>query len=438
MRFAQESRVWEKLIRARGQDGERLVSISESIELDLSAPCTVLGGLNGAGKSRVLRQIHDRLGDGSLFIDLHHLVEQAMMVLRTREDLQEMSEEFAAVGPSPDRLEDVQRVVGREYDRLDWFALELEPSDSRIADRFCWAGSQPVVPFFNASYAGQDFTSREMGLGEFSVHFLFWILELYRERDDLVLLLDEPDAYLPPLGSESLLVRLLRICRERGWSVVLSTHSEELVSQAARHDSFVLLRMDEKGDTVAFHSKLYPHAPEAVLARTQLKSVFFCEDESAFYLTRALLSATDRAMSRSTSIIWGNGEGYLGVLKDALPRPPRPDISFLYVFDGDQRDNETLLASEKWECVFLPTSDDPDTLFKQLGKSHGTLSAKLGISADELGATLDRVEGADPHDWVNCLSVAHGRQHVMESLADLWCFQNPAAVTDFYESLTGL
>ena len=158
-------------------------AVGNGAYLDLGTPCTVLGGRNGAGKSRLLRRLDAHLGEKALLIDLHHLSEQALILLRSRDDFEAMSEEVDSLGPSGDRLTDLEKIVGRKYDELEWFALEVEPDDEVIAKRFSWVGDQPVIPYFRASYRGHEYTSREMGLGEFSVHFLFWILDHFRDGE---------------------------------------------------------------------------------------------------------------------------------------------------------------------------------------------------------------------------------------------------------------
>ena len=75
---------------------------------------------------------------------------------------------------------------------------------------------------------------------------------------DLVLLLDEPDAYLPPVGVQSLLARLLGVCLTRNWSVVISTHSEEMIALSMEHESFTLLSIDQHGQPSACTQQMIP------------------------------------------------------------------------------------------------------------------------------------------------------------------------------------
>lgn len=434
MRRAAEDQVWTRLKASCAGQPARPFPVGDGSTLDLAAPCIVVGGRNGAGKSRLLRQLSASLDGAGLLLDLHHLCEQALMVLRSREDFNDMVEEYEDLGPTAERLDDLRRVVGRDYDLVEWFALEVEPSDQSVAERFRWSGDQPLVPYFRVEYRGLHYTSRDMGLGEFSVHFLFWILEHYREAADLTLLLDEPDAFLPPVGVSALLTRVLQLCLKRGWRVVLTTHSEEMIVRALEADAFTLLRIDERGATVALNAADDPSVGSMLLARPPIEHIIFCEDESAWYLTRALLDSVDRQLLRATSVIWGRGSGYLAKLHEHLPRQPRPDIRFAFAFDGDQRGNVEVLEG-RWPAVFLPTNEDPDTLFKRLAADPEGIGARLGRPTDEVARCLDMIEGADPHDWVNDLAGEFGRAQVLTGLASLWAAKNQERASAFLDEL---
>jgi hypothetical protein len=332
-----------------------------------------------------------------------------------------MSEEVDPFGPSDDRQKDLQKIVGRVYDQISWFALEVEPDDKKVAERFTWSGEQSLIPYFRATYRGHAYTSKDMGLGEFSVHFLFWILEQFREEKDLVLLLDEPDAYLPPVGVHSLLHRLLNLCLARNWSVVVSTHSEEMIALALTHASFTLLEVDQSGQTKALHSASDPMVAISLLSRPTVDCIAFAEDESACAFARGLLQAIDPLMARRATFLWGGGgDGYLRQLHNHLPKPPKPEVRFAYVFDGDQRGTVDETMPARWDEVFLPTKDDPDTLMQGLASEVDVLARRLSTTPERLATFLASIEGEDSHDWVNKMANAYGRPVVLQALPAVW------------------
>lgn len=437
MRRAEEEGVWTALKKRRKAEPTSPATIGKSV-LDLSAPCLIVGGRNGAGKSRLLRALGVRLEGKALLIDLHYLCEQALIVLRSRDDFDEMKEEFDVQGPNADRRDDVQRVIGREYGILEWYALEVEPSDGTVADRFRWGGEQSLVPYFEVEHRGLRYSSRDMGLGEFSVHFLFWILDQYSEVENLTLLLDEPDAYLPSVGSSALLSRVLKICLDRGWRAIISTHSSEMIEQGLEEEAFVLLRTEDDGEAVAVHCHDDSSVAETLLARPPVRHVFFVEDESAWILARVLIEKLDRRFSRSSSIVWGNGSGYLSELQKHFPRPPDIDVRYTYLFDGDKRAEVQQSKKGRWPALFLPTEHDPDRLFQTAGGDVANLAARLNVPEGELSRFLDSKEGVDSHDWVNDLGARYGRSQVLRTLAEVWTEKNEVIVNMFLEELNKL
>lgn len=183
MRRSRFENSWAALKRARAGRDPDIQVLTDGISVDLSQPCLVLGGRNGAGKTRILRSIAALDGVESILIDLYHLAEQALIVLRSRIDFDVMAEEYTPLFLNADTTSAVSQIVGRDYELIEWYSFEVEPSDPDVAVRFCWSGTQSLIPFFRVRRQGLEYTSRDMGLGEFCVHFLFWILEQYRENE---------------------------------------------------------------------------------------------------------------------------------------------------------------------------------------------------------------------------------------------------------------
>ncbi|WP_456885510.1 hypothetical protein [Frigoribacterium sp. 2355] len=345
---------------------------------------------------------------------------------------------------SPERRDDLQRIIGRNYDRIDWYGLDIEPGDADIADAFTWGAEsdQPVTPYFEASYRTTDYTSVDMGLGEFSVHLLFWILQQYDHSDELIIIIDEPDAYLPPNAAAGLLARLLNICREhrnKGWRMILSTHSSDIIADAVSQNAFVYLDIAADGTTTATHITDDPSIAHVLLARPPIKRVLYVEDESALHLTTALIESLGRDASASTDVIWAHGSGDLVELSRHLPRPIRPKINYVLVFDGDQRSRPEIRPNEehRWPAIFLPTEQDPDSLLASV-RDLEKLATRLGRTFDDVARVLSSLEGRDSHDRVNVMADHFGRHLVLPALAALWVEENPLDAATFHDSLRSL
>jgi energy-coupling factor transporter ATP-binding protein EcfA2 len=427
MREAAEREAWARLSEASRRRGDRKLSLSMGVELELSRGCTVVAGRNGAGKSRLLTAAEVELADKGILIQLHQLCERIRAVHASRNDIPEMEEETGPLTLNADVVSHVRRIVGREYDDIQWFALDLAPSDEDDGT-FLWASDQSLVPHFRATYKGLEYSTLDMGLGELSVHVLFWVLEQYRDVPGVTLLLDEPDAYLPPIGSERILARLQDVCLRRNWDLVVSTHSEEMIRTACANNGLLLLRRGDRSVIESARSWVDGSEIAAeLLSEPPVDLVLFCEDESAAALARSLLRAGAEDRGRSVTVVWNNGHGYLTALSQHLPRYPRMKVKFGLVFDGDQRGHGGKSdQSSGWQSIFLPTYQDPDDLFKSLAPDSGRLAAHLQINEAVVTAWLDSLEGSDKHDWVNGLCDKHGvRMTVLDALADLWVADHP-------------
>ncbi len=230
-------------------------------------------------------------------------------------------------------------------------------------------------------------------------------------------------------------MRLLKLCLDRRWSIVLTTHSSEIISQALVEDAFVLIRLDNNGQAVALHCADDPAVADELLTWPPARHVLFVEDESAWTLTRVLVDSMDRRVSRTVEVVWGNGAGYLFELQSHLPRPPEHKIGFAYLFDGDKRGEVQPSKAKRWPALCLPTSNDPDELLKRAGADVPDLARRLNVPSGELTRFLDSQEGLDAHDWVNGLGLRYGRQVVLKALAESWVEKNAFEVEPFLKML---
>ena len=435
MRQARELDHVRRFVRAGDRAHQDPLVLADGSEIDLSVACTIVGGLNGAGKSRLLKSIAGQLSDAAVLIDLHRLCEQVLGLIAQRPDVAAISEEFSPMELAGERLDDISRIIGRDYETVEWYSLEIEPGDERAAEQFSWGGQQSLVPYFKVSTHGREYDSTEMGLGELSVHLLFWVLEQYRDSENLTLLLDEPDAFLPPVGVFGLLGRLSAFCLQRKWNLILTTHSDELIRAAMEHQVFTYLHVNDAGETSAVHSIADPTAAETLLPRPAVDMVVVCEDESASYLAQALIDVVDPVLRSRATFIWGGGHAALTAVDQNLRKPPgRPSIRFVFAYDGDMRDRAPVPGY--WARIFLPTDRSPDELLRELSGDAGALASALGVDQERLARVLRSLAGRDAHDWVNEICELVGRQVGLSRMGRLWVAAHPQEAAAFVASMT--
>jgi energy-coupling factor transporter ATP-binding protein EcfA2 len=388
----------------------------------LPAAVTVICGLNGSGKSRLLAAIA-RADASSRLVVLSELVWRLRAMLESRGDIDGLLEETEPQAIDDDSLEAVQALVGRDYEHVSWYAVSIEasPFDALVGES--------VIPVFVVRHQGATYDSLAMGSGELGAHLLIWLLAYDRREGARRVLLDEPDAYLPAPARTLLVPYLADFALRRQASFVIATHALEVIDSSVDLSAAVLLEMGNgpvvgttgpDGDIAGRVGALYGRSSAVEL-------VAYCEDEAAQVLLDALLKATSPAIWRLCRIIWGNGVGTLDALWRAMPRPnPVPPglPRVWFVADGDQANHVAELVAvgderARWPYITLP--GDPDTLFKHAAIANPTrLSEALGLPPEEVAATLGGLAGRAPHDWVDEFIARHpavGRRAILVALA---------------------
>lgn len=404
-------------------------------DLDLRSPITVLAGLNGVGKTRLLRLLNEALGDDSRLISLHELCSWVTHFAKDRTDLAEIPNESEELQVDELTLDAVRSVVGRNYDSVHWYAADVadSPFEDLVEDQ--------VVPYFSVTDGDDCYEMKDMGLGELAAHLLLWLLWYLRD-EEIFLLLDEPDAFFPPSSREPLIDFLGAMALRRDQAFVITTHSRELIERGLMHDS-VLTYLNRTSDRVAVLGDrvdvreiveriLYPEDNFSVIA--------WVEDDSAHAFANALLRNLDPMLARQSVIFWTTGTGDLDALRNHLPRPARSlkSLEFAFIWDGDQEPDPSPVG--RWPALTLPGGFSPDELFKLLAPQElELLSSGLGLSPAFVEAALGKIAAWDAHDWTAELVrlSSNDRPMTLKVLAEAAISAQPELVTQFRETLRG-
>lgn len=447
MRLEKQKAIWDKLIRSRrGLKSDNF--LFQSVSLNLTNPVIVLGGRNGAGKTRILKTIDDSLKDKALMIDIHDLSAQILRILRSRTDIDQMREDYEPSSPRLVQQADIGQVIGKDYESIEWYSFELDPgpTEKAVAEQLRWGGEQVIIPYFRVRLQSNGFyCSTDMGLGEFSVHLFFWIIDQYEDVANLTLLLDEPDSFFPPSAKLAFLYTLLSVCLKQKWKVVLSTHSSELITKAFQMDSFIYLDRNLDGQIRSTEAEKVPTVIEELVSAHPVRYIFFVEDESAKYLGEALIKAFGHGLGRESLIVWGKGYGYMKRLLEHVPDYLAKHLAFVYLFDGDIRCSGQIDSNRcapkvrnGGPVLYLPSPDNPDKLYKSLKLSEDAmveLAGNIGVGYEDLVAFVNTKDGLDEHDWVNMIAEQFGREKVLRGFAEVWCARNEKSAAEFHKEL---
>lgn len=369
--------------------------------VSISSRFTVVAGLNGAGKTKLLEALAAEFGNSARLIAVHHLVAWLMRELTERHDVSELADEGEELTVDDHVLAAVRQVVRRDYETIRWYALELEDTP------FGPIVGEAVIPYFTVAYGGSEYSMLEMGSGELAAHVLLWTLWYLRDTPDVVVLLDEPDAFFPPDSRETLLDHVADMSLRQRQAVVVATHSRELIEPASQHDGALLflLRQPDAVTCYSARADVQDLAREFLFSRPAVALVAFVEDEAAAAFATELLKRIDPLLSRKTALYWVGGWGGLAKLREHLPRPDRPPrgLEFVMIADSDQEQLLKGNSLQKWPVVLLPGDGlEPDRLFEQAANAApSSLGAALGKSEAAMDGILERLRGAEAHDWTD-------------------------------------
>ncbi|MEU9268666.1 hypothetical protein AB0E04_24895 [Streptomyces sp. NPDC048251] len=397
---------WEKLAKAEISKGfPKEVDLSEKFgnedSVTLPKPLTVVFGLNGTGKTRLLRAISENL-DNSPIVSMYELVNYLLHDFGKRDDIDDLLDELDPLEPEKVKASEVQDLVRRDYEEMRWYAVQILDSP------FAKLVGEEVVPVFVVRHEGLEYDFRSMGLGELSVHLLMWILSYSKGSENTAFLLDEPEAFLPAPSRTVLLSHLIEICLNGGKPLVIASHSLEIIQPALDADAAIMLTTLTGESRVIGPSADLQESVAGLFGKTPgVDWVIFLEDEAATILMQEIVRATTPRLWQGSRFLWCKGYGDLESIWSRLPRPAVPIEgipAFAFVADGDKRDSVQKNVSKNggrrlWPFFCLP--GDPDSLMKaSSSKNLSLLAQHFGVSVAELLGFLESIQGREAHNWL--------------------------------------
>ncbi|MFJ8114085.1 hypothetical protein [Streptomyces sp. NPDC096132] len=337
---------------------------------------------------------------------MYELVNYLLHDFGKRGDIQDLLEELDPLTPEKVKRDEVQDLVRRNYDAVEWYVAPI------VGSPFAPLVGEEVVPVFVVRYGGRDYDFRSMGLGELSAHLLMWILSYSKGSDNQAFLLDEPEAFLPAPSRTVLLAHLLETCINGGKPLVVASHSLEVIQPALDADAAIMLTSQQAEVGLIGPSDALKDRVAGLYGQTrEVEWVVLLEDEAACILLQEIMRTTDPRLWQTCRFLWCNGYGDLETIWAHLPRPAQKldgVPSFSFIADGDklaevtkavERNNRKERQKNRWPLFCLP--GDPDALMKESAdKQAKFLAEQVGQDLETLRGFLESIEGREPHNWL--------------------------------------
>ncbi|WP_367320815.1 hypothetical protein [Streptomyces sp. HUAS ZL42] len=411
--------------------------------MELPKPLTVIFGLNGSGKTRLLSSLSKSLSDAPV-VAMYELVNYLLHDFGKRDDIPDLLDELDPLAPEKVKLDEVQDLVRRDYEEVRWYVAPI------VGSPFSALVGEEVVPVFVVRYGGREYDFRSMGLGELSVHLLMWILSYSKGSDSQAFLLDEPEAFLPAPSKAAFLAHLLETCINGGKPLVVASHSLEVIQPALDADAAIMLAYQSSDIQFIGPSDMLKDRVAGLYGQTrEVEWVVLLEDEAAYILIQEITRTADPKLWQSCRFLWCAGYGDLEAIWAHLPRPDQKIDgvpSFAFVADGDKAEDvkKAVAKNEKktrqknrWPLFCLP--GDPDALMKASAKEQVSfLADHLSQTPEAIVGFLESIEGREAHNWLeDFVSFARRpRQEVMRMLSMAYVRNTDRAeLQDFLSSL---
>ena len=481
LRSARSNDLWRQLYRKADSRILRLFVRYSNVpglgsgELTAKGPIAMLCGENGVGKSRALKTIYAALGGpysdftpkGAL--SLPGTIDEVTLVRRTvaggappaeetiegttnikaalavtgeppkasyfdpplqvphllqliRND-QNFSDLYEGITPqklTPEQVEEVSMMVGRSY---------TDVSIYEIADY----QDHETTPYFRVTSEGDTYGAENMGLGELSLLFAYWIL--LRAPEESILLLEEPETFIAPRSQRALIDLVASEALQKRLFVVLTSHSGviaervpnahlELLSRARRVVSFL---SDPPTNLLIDRLALIP--PRHL--------ILLVEDQAARNFTLALLEAKNSRYYSTCDIIVAGGDSHITEVLRRMPSVGSPRAAIIGVFDGDQHGK--LPSGLPRPVIALPGGDAPERVLKRYLESLGIEEIAQTLNKDVrfVSACLAGVAGKNHHDWMRelCATLSLEPIELFRPVVRRWAAANSGLVTTFFQEL---
>jgi len=345
-----------------------------------------------------------------LLFDPCTLIPEIQKLFVQQENLSELLESFSPNSLPKNELKLVNFITNTEYSSVEVINIEDE------YELF------PKLPFFSVERGGVRYDSRNMGLGELSLLYYFWIIDLIgKSNSNTLLIIEEPESFLPPLIQNRLCDVLAMTLATKGTACLISTHSEHILNKIPRSHVHVMSRLSNK---INFFNAASNVQQMSVLGLTApKKGLIFFEDKAAYLFARSLIKSSSSYVVDSFLYHCSGSEG--DVLQGLKLFPTKLlDFSFIAVFDGDCRDRMKAHIADFENYIFLPSMSSPEEHITSYLREIDILvvSQQLGKTIEALRVAFDVAAGLDHHDYFleisRILTITY--EDLFSKLCDLW------------------
>jgi len=330
-------------------------------------------------------------------------------LISSQNNFEELLESYNTIEMSEDDISIINYLTNSQYRKIELTIIE---------DGFSGFSS---FPFFKVINDNIVYDVRTMGLGEFSLFYFYWLIEYIRQHEgDKILLIEEPESFLPPSSQVKFANILAKFISEVGVTCIISSHSEHILKRIPRENILIFrkeqnkIRCKQASDKYEFFKIIGLNAPKI--------GILLFEDSAAILFFKALIKHSKEHVADSFYFHISGSDG--DIVNDLNRIPSKIDtFRILGIFDGDCRHNQLGLGL-KSICTFLPSEKSPERLLIDFigGISPNELALMLNKTEEEINYAFRETLGCDHHDYFEIISKELDLDYnfIVTSMFDKW------------------
>lgn len=312
-------------------------------------------------------------------------------------DIQVLKEGVDAKEIDKKILQALALICGKNYDSAHFYEIE-------VADR--------TIPLFEIVNSGISYDNRTMSTGELSAFYIAWVC-LRAETFGLVLI-EEPEAYLPPSSHAAIFALVARLAMDRRLGIIITTHSAYIISEIHEKSILPVIRLKDKSAFPRATSSK-EKALRSLGLRPKTNTVVFVEDKMAQVLAFEMFGKFDFNFLTNIDIsVIKNGSGDFRKIINGLPTQIKI-CKFIGILDGDMR-KSTDISEFSHPVIFMPFQKQAEIeLIEAIQESINAFSRSEGRDIGTVTGILGATEGQNYHDRFS--SIANQLGMTEEALA---------------------
>lgn len=369
-----------------GQNGVGKTQILKFLSISLknkNKNLTIRNGKNIENLSQDITVLKD-----IIYYDMHFSSEIKDLLSET-DNIETIVEEIEPRELEAKELEILSHLANKEYKSIKMYEVSKETLPEGISNN-----NKEIDKFyyFDIKYKEINYSTPKMGMGEYAVFHLFFLLTNLRTGTSLFL--EEPENFLTPITQNRLMDVLLNIVEKKKIIVYLSSHSPYIVRKVPKECVVSISNINGK---IELNSK---KNLEIILNELgldiNLKGIIFVEDYVAKEMVKALLKQKiSTSFLKKYEVVIAKDESTIKKIKDANLKGDK--LKILYFYDGDMKGKHP----KEENVFFLPGKEPLEKEAKFIANEKiEDLSKSYSIALDDLKSFLVKVEGIEKHEWL--------------------------------------